>query len=149
MKITDRRSMDTPNICCGLNGGHDHHAGHSVAMFRGKFWLSLALTIPVVFWSTDVQRWFGYAAPAFPGSKFIPPILGTIVFVYGGVVFISGRWGELADHRPGMMTLISLGITAAFGTSLAATFGLFELDVWWELTSLVTVLLLGHWLEIR
>jgi P-type Cu2+ transporter len=131
------------------HGGHDHHAGHSVAMFRGKFWLSLALTIPVVFWSTDVQRWFGYAAPAFPGSKFIPPILGTIVFVYGGLVFIRGAWGELADHRPGMMTLISLGITAAFGTSLAATFGLFELDVWWELTSLVTVMLLGHWLEMR
>jgi len=128
---------------------HDLHAGHSVIMFRDKFWLSLALTIPVVFWSTDVQHWLGYTAPIFPGSKFIPPILGTVVFVYGGLVFICGAWGELADHRPGMMTLISLGIIAAFGTSLAATFGLFELDVWWELTSLVTVMLLGHWLEMR
>jgi P-type Cu2+ transporter len=128
---------------------HDLHAGHSVIMFRDKFWLSLALTIPVVFWSPDVQHWLGYTAPIFPGSKFIPPILGTVVFVYGGLVFICGAWGELADHRPGMMTLISLGIIAAFGTSLAATFGLFELDVWWELTSLITVMLLGHWLEMR
>src|SRR6266849_6164104 len=125
------------------------HAGHSVAMFRDKFWLSFALTIPVVFWSTDVQRWLEYTAPPFPGSKFIPPILGTVVFLYGGLVFIRGAWGELADHKPGMMTLISLGITAAFGTSLAGTFGLFDLDVWWELTSLVTIMLLGHWLEMR
>jgi Cu2+-exporting ATPase len=118
-------------------------------MFRDKFWLSFALTIPVVFWSTDVQHWLGYTAPALPGSKFIPPILGTVVFVYGGLVFIRGAWGELTDHKPGMMTLISLGITAAFGTSLVATFGLFEFDVWWELTSLITVMLLGHWLEMR
>src|SRR5260370_785182 len=130
-------------------GSHDRHAGHSVAMFRDKFWLSFALTIPVVFWSTDVQHWLGYTAPPFPGSKFIPPILGTVVFVYGGLVFIRGAWGELADHKPGMMTLISLGITAAFGTSLAGTFGLFDLDVWWELTSLITIMLLGHWLEMR
>jgi P-type Cu2+ transporter len=131
------------------HAGHDRHAGHSVAMFRDKFWLSFALTIPVVFWSTDVQHWLGYTAPTFPGSKFIPPILGTVVFVYGGLVFIRGAWGELTDHKPGMMTLISLGITAAFGTSLVATFGLFEFDVWWELTSLITVMLLGHWLEMR
>jgi P-type Cu2+ transporter len=130
-------------------GAHNLHAGHSVAMFRDKFWLSLALTIPVVFWSTDVQRWLGYTAPTFPGSKFIPPILGTVVFVYGGLVFIRGAWGELADHQPGMMTLISLGIIAAFGTSVAGTFGLFDIDVWWELTSLITIMLLGHWLEMR
>ena len=111
---------------------HDRHAGHSVAMFRDKFWLSFALTIPVVFWSIDVQHWFGYVAPSFPGSKFIPAILGTVVFVYGGLVFIRGAWSELADHKPGMMTLISLAIVVAFGTSLAATFGLFEVDVWWS-----------------
>jgi P-type Cu2+ transporter len=133
----------------GVHPSHDRHAGHSVTMFRNKFWLSFALTIPVVFWSTDVQHWLGYTAPIFPGSKLIPPILGTVIFVYGGLVFIRGAWGELADHKPGMMTLISLGIIAAFGTSLAATFGLFELDVWWELTSLITVMLLGHWLEMR
>ena len=133
----------------GTHGGHDRHAGHSVAMFRDKFWLSFTLTIPVVFWSTDVQHWFGYTAPSFPGSKFIPAILGTVVFVYGGLVFIRGAWGELADRKPGMMTLISLAIIVAFGTSLAATFGLFEIDVWWELASLITIMVLGHWLEMR
>jgi P-type Cu2+ transporter len=133
----------------GMHGSHDRHAGHSVAMFRDKFWLSLALTIPVVFWSTDVQHWLGYSAPSFPGSGFIPAILGTVVFVYGGLVFIRGAWGELADHQPGMMTLISLAITVALGTSFAATFGRFEIDVWWELASLITIMILGHWLEMR
>src|SRR5450631_2571429 len=131
------------------HGNHDRHAGHSVAMFRDKFWLTFALTIPVIFWSTDVQHWLRYTAPSFPGSKFIPAILGTVVFVYGGLVFIRGAWGELADRKPGMMTLISLAIVVAFGTSLAATFGLFEIDVWWELASLITIMVLGHWLEMR
>ena len=128
---------------------HDRHAGHSVVMFRDKFWLSFVLTIPVVFWSTDVEHWFGYRAPSFPSSKLIAPIFGTVVFVYGGLVFIRGAWRELADYKPGMMTLISLAIIVAFGTSLAATFGLFEIDVWWELSSLITIMLLGHWLEMR
>jgi P-type Cu2+ transporter len=132
-----------------MHGSHDRHAGHSVAMFRDKFWLSFALTIPVVFWSTDVQHWLGYTAPSFDGSKFIPAILGTVVFIYGGLVFIRGASSELADHKPGMMTLISLAIIVAFGTSLAATFGLFEIDVWWELASLITIMVLGHWLEMR
>jgi P-type Cu2+ transporter len=132
-----------------MKGGHDRHAGHSVAKFRDRFWLCFALTIPVVFWSIDVQHWLRYAAPSFPGAKFIPAILGTVVFVYGGLVFIRGAWGELADHKPGMMTLISLAIVVAFGTSLAATFGLFEIDVWWELASLITIMVLGHWLEMR
>src|SRR3989441_593211 len=118
-------------------------------MFRDKFWLSFALTIPVVYWSTDVQHWLGYRAPSFPGSTWIAPILGTVVFVYGGLVFIRGAWRELADDKPGMMTLISLAITVAFGTSLAATFGLFEVEVWWELASLITIMVLGHWLEMR
>ena len=130
-------------------GSHERHAGHSVAMFRDKFWLSFALTIPVVSWSSEVQRWFGYTAPSFPGSKLIPAVLGTLVFVYGGLVFIRGARRELADHKPGMMTLISLAIIVAFGTSLAAAFGLFEIDVWWELASLITIMVLGHWLEMR
>jgi Cu2+-exporting ATPase len=118
-------------------------------MFRDKFWLSFALTIPVVLWSPDVQHWLGYTALSFPGSKFIPSILGTVVFLYGGLVFIRGALGELAARKPGMMTLISLAIIVAFGTSVAATFGLFEIDVWWELSSLITIMLLGHWLEMR
>jgi Cu2+-exporting ATPase len=131
------------------HASHDRDAGHSVAMFRDKFWLSFALTIPVVVWSADVQEWLGYTAPSFPGSKFIPAILGTVVFVYGGLVFIRGAWGELAGRKPGMMTLISLAIIVAFGTSLAAKFGLFEIEVWWELASLITIMVLGHWLEMR
>src|SRR6476661_1601357 len=82
------------------HGNHDRHAGHSVAMFRDKFWLSFALTIPVVAWSADVQHWLGYTAPSFPASKFIPAILGTVVFIYGGLVFIRGASSELADRKP-------------------------------------------------
>jgi Cu2+-exporting ATPase len=129
--------------------GHDLHAGHSVAMFRDKFWLSFALTIPVVFWSSDVQHWLGYTAPSFPGSNLIPPVLGTIIFSYGGLVFIRGARNELTDRKPGMMTLISLGITVAFFTSLAGTIGLLKIEVWWEVASLITIMLLGHWLEMR
>ena len=114
------------------HGKHDRHAGHSVAMFRDKFWLSLALTIPTVVWSPEVQHWLGYNAPAFPGSTLIPAILGTTVFFYGGLVFIRGAQSELADRKPGMMTLITLAIIVAFVTSLAATFGLFDIEVWWE-----------------
>jgi P-type Cu2+ transporter len=131
------------------DGSHDRHAGHSVAMFRDKFWLSLGLTIPVVVWSADVQHWIGYSAPVFPGSQFIAPILGTIVFLYGGIVFIRGAWRELANRKPGMMTLISLAILVAFSTSIAATFGIFDVDVWWELASLITIMVLGHWLEMK
>src|SRR6201997_989654 len=128
---------------------HDHHGEHSVAMFRDKFWLSFALTIPVVLWSGDVQRWFGYTAPSFPGSKLIAPILGTIVFLYGGLVFICGAWEGIAARKPGMMPLISLGICVAFATSLAGTFGLLDIEVWWELATLTTIMILGHWLEMR
>lgn len=148
----DHERMTEPHASHAMSdrhGGHDRHAGHSVAMFRDKFWLSLALTIPVVLWSNEVQHWLGYRAPTFPGSKFIPAILGTVVFLYGGIVFIRGAWGELSDRRPGMMTLISLAIAVAFVASVAATLGLFEVDVWWELASLITIMVLGHWLEMR
>ena len=128
---------------------HDEHAGHSVAMFRDKFWLSLALTIPVLIWSQDPQTWLGYQAPSFPGSNLVPAILGTVVFLYGGLVFLRGAVGELRDRQPGMMTLISLAIAVAFITSWAGTLGLFEVEIWWELATLITVMLLGHWLEMR
>ena len=128
---------------------HDRHAGHSVVMFRDKFWLSLAVTIPTVIWSAEVQHWLGYKAPSFPGSTLIPAILGTIVFFYGVLVFIRGARGELADGKPGIMTLITLAIIVAFVTSLAATFGLFQIEVWWELASLIAIMVLGHWLEMR
>lgn len=142
-------SPHTGHSMSGTHASHDRHSGHSVAMFRDKFWLSFALTIPTVFWSSDVQHWLGYTAPSFPVSKLIPAALGTVVLIYGGLVFLRGAWRELVDHQPGMMTLISLAIIVAFGTSLAGTLGLFEVEVWWELGSLITIMLLGHWLEMR
>jgi P-type Cu2+ transporter len=131
------------------HGAHDRHAGHSVAMFRDRFWLSLFLTIPVVIWSRDPQAWLRYAAPTFPGSALVPPLLGTLVFLYGGLVFLRGARGELAARQPAMMTLISLAIVVAFLTSWAGTLGLFDIEIWWELASLIVIMLLGHWLEMR
>src|ERR1700683_5768487 len=89
---------------------HERHAGHSVAMFRDKFWLSFALTIPVVFWSADVQHWLGYTAPSFPASSFIPPVLGTLIFGYGGVGFLPGAAGGIAGRPPRVVALLSLAI---------------------------------------
>jgi Cu2+-exporting ATPase len=132
-----------------VHATRDRHEGHSVAMFQDKFWRSLALTIPVLIWSADPQHWLGYTAPVFPGSALIPPVLGTIVFAYGGLVFLRGARGELAGRQPGMMTLISLAIIVAFVTSWAGTFGLFQVEIWWELATLITIMLLGHWLEMR
>lgn len=128
--------------------GHDKHAGHSPEMFKKKFWLSLALTIPTLIFSGAVQSWFGVEW-SFPGSSYIPAIFGLIIFFYGGLVFLKGAKVELADRLPGMMTLISLAITVAFGYSLAVTLGLVQgMDFWWELATLVTIMLLGHWLEM-
>ena len=131
------------------HAGHDQHADHDPDAFRRQFWIVLALTLPVVAWSAEVQEWLGYRAPAFPGSTWIPPVLGTIVFAYGGLVFLRGARAELAGRQPGMMTLISLAIVVAFAASWAATLGLFEVDVWWELSTLITVMSLGHWIEMR
>ena len=133
----------------GHGAGHDRHAGHSVAMFRDKFWLTLALTVPIVLLSRDIQEWFGYALPAFPGERYAAAVLGTVVFVYGGLVFLRAARGELAARTPGMMTLISLAIVVAFATSWAGTLGFFEVEIWWELATLITIMLLGHWLEMR
>jgi P-type Cu2+ transporter len=133
----------------GEHAGHERHESHSVAMFRDRFWWSLAFTIPVVIWSGDIQLWLGYTTPSFPGSKSIPPVFGTMILFYGGLVFLRGALGELADRKPGMMLLISLGILVAFGTSLAATLGFFKVEVWWEVATLITIMLLGHWLEMR
>jgi Cu2+-exporting ATPase len=91
----------------------------------------------------------GYEVPMLPGIELVPAILGTIVFLYGGLVFLRGARGELADRKPGMMTLISLAIVVAFVTSWAGTLGLFEVEIWWELATLITIMLLGHWLEMR
>ena len=127
---------------------HDKHAGHSVAMFRDKFWLSLALTLPVLAYSPMIQHWFGFTPPAFPGSQFVPFVLSTIIFFYGGLVFIKGAWSELKAKLPGMMTLISLAIIAAYGYSVATQFFIGGESFFWELATLVTIMLLGHWIEM-
>jgi Cu2+-exporting ATPase len=127
---------------------HDKHAGHNPGMFKQKFWLSLLLTIPTLIFSHTVQSWFGVSW-MFPGMQYIPAVFGIAIFLYGGLVFLKSAKAELADRQPGMMTLISMAITVAFGYSLASTLGLVEgMDFWWELATLVTIMLLGHWLEM-
>jgi len=131
-------------------GGHDRHAGHSVQMFRDKFWGTLLLSVPTLVWAPMIQHWFGYEAPGGAvASRWVPAVFGTAVFGYGGLVFIRGARDELRDRLPGMMTLISLAITVAFAFSLAVTFGFPGSDLWWELATLVTVMVLGHWIEMR
>lgn len=130
-------------------GAHDKHEGHSVEMFRSKFWISLALTIPTVIWGHMLMRLTGYAPPSFPGSEWIAPVFGTAVFLYGGLVFLKGALRELKDRLPGMMTLISLAIAVAFIFSLVVTLGYPGMPLWEELATLVTVMLLGHWIEMR
>jgi Cu2+-exporting ATPase len=130
--------------------GHDKHAGHSLEMFRQKFWGTLLLSIPTIIWSPMIQHWFGYTAPGGAvASRSVPAVFGTLVFVYGGWVFIRGAVGELQARLPGMMTLISLAISVAFVFSLAVTLGFPGSDLWWELATLVSIMVLGHWIEMR
>jgi P-type Cu2+ transporter len=133
----------------GAHAGHDKHAGHDPNVFRAKFWLSLLLTIPIVLYSEMVQDWLNFTMPEFAGSDWIAPVLGTFVFFYGGWVFIKGGWDEIQTRQPGMMLLISLAIIVAFVASAFTTFGWLDLEFWWELALLVTIMLLGHWLEMR
>lgn len=127
---------------------HDKHAGHNPDMFKKKFWLSLILTIPVVLYSHTVMDLLNYTMPTFWGSEWIPAVLGIVIFFYGGLVFLKSAKAELHARQPGMMTLISLAISVAFVYSLAVTLGLEGMDFWWELATLVTIMLLGHWLEM-
>jgi Cu2+-exporting ATPase len=131
------------------HAAHDKHAGHSVAMFRDKFWISLLLTLPTLVWGHMLQRAFGYTAPHFPGSHWIPPAFGTAVFAYGGWPFLQGAVRELRARLPGMMTLIALAISVAFVFSAAVTLGYPGMPLWEELSTLVTIMLLGHWIEMR
>lgn len=160
-----------PGLCpeCGMNlvpekiknGEHKHHdhdkraaesdkhTGHSTEAFLRKFWVSLILTIPVVLYSDIVQEVFGWNVPKFAGSKYLPLLLGSIVFFYGGWIFLAGAWRELKARLPGMMTLIGIAVSAAYFYSVNATFSAPEHTLFWELTTLVTIMLLGHWLEMR
>ncbi|MCA4135240.1 copper-translocating P-type ATPase [Arthrobacter sp. M4] len=147
-----------PDLSAHLHQGDPHathtageHAGHSVAMFRDRFWLTLALSAVVVYFSPMFWHLFGAMPPEFPGSQWIPPLLGTVVFVYGGSPFLKGGLRELRERQPGMMLLIAMAISVAFVASWATSLriGGFDLDFWWELALLVTIMLLGHWLEMR
>lgn len=127
---------------------HDKHAGHDPEAFRRKFWLSLVLTLPIVITSEMVMDWFGYSL-GFPGMSWVGPVLGSAVFWYGGWPFLVGGVREVRDRAPGMMLLISMAITVAYTASLATSLGTFDLDFWWELAALVTIMLLGHWQEMK
>ncbi|MET3769770.1 Cu2+-exporting ATPase [Marisediminicola sp. UYEF4] len=134
----------------GASAGHAGHGDHA-AQFRSKFWSSLVLGVPVVFFSPMFASLLGYDIPDFAGATWIAPVLGTVLFLYGGWPFLSGGWSELRSRRPGMMLLISLAISVAFVASWATTLqiGGFDLDFWWELALLIVIMLLGHWLEMR
>ena len=119
-------------------------------MFRDRFWISAMLTVPAVIWSGHIEMLLHYRAPAVPGASWIPAVFGTLVFLYGGRAFLQGAWRELRARLPGMMTLISLAITVAFVFSWIVELKLIRADaLWWELATLVTIMLLGHWIEMR
>lgn len=132
----------------GGHGGHGKHAGHDPEIFKRRFFICLVLTLPILYYSSQLQNWFGYSAIEFPGSYWINPILGTLIYFYGGWVFLKGAWHELRG-KIGMMTLIALAITVAFAYSLAVSLGLSGIPFYWELATLVDVMLLGHWIEMR
>jgi Cu2+-exporting ATPase len=135
------------------HAGAEHHPGHGghgdhVAVFRERFWWSLALTAPLVVTSDMVMDWFGYHLD-FPGLALVGPVLGSIVFLWGGWPFLTGGLAELRRRQPGMMLLIAMAITVAFGASMATSLDWFDLDFWWELGALITIMLLGHWQEMK
>ena len=154
--------QDRPGMCpeCGMNlvpgkkkadinhKDRNKHAGHSTSMFFRKFWVSFILTVPVVLYADVFESIFKWSPPDFPGSDYLSLILGSIVFFYGGGVFIAGAWREIRGRLPGMMTLIGIAVSAAYLWSVYAVFAGVE-ALFWELTTLITVMLLGHWLEMR
>jgi P-type Cu2+ transporter len=133
----------------GRHTGHDKHVGHTPEMFRDRFWLSLLLTLPILYFDMHFQEWFGYTAAQFPGADWVQPVLSIVLYVYGGGVFVQGAWGELKARQPGMMTLIGLAISVAFVYSLAVSAGFLRgIALYWELATLIVIMLLGHWIEM-
>jgi Cu2+-exporting ATPase len=128
--------------------GHDQHAGHDPEAFRRRFWLSLLLTIPLVVTSEMVMGWFNYEL-SFRGMDALGPILGSAVFWWGGWPFLTGAVAEVRSRQPGMMLLIAMAITVAYLASMATSFDWLDLEFWWELAALVTIMLLGHWQEMK
>ncbi|MGH9154115.1 MAG: HAD-IC family P-type ATPase, partial [Acidimicrobiales bacterium] len=127
--------------------GADGHGDH-VAVFRDRFWWSLLLTVPVVATSPMVMDWLGYQLH-FYGIEWVGPVLGSVIFWWAGWPFLSGGWQEARTRRPGMMLLISMAIVVAYTASLATSLDRFDLEFWWELAALITIMLLGHWQEMK
>ena len=135
----------------GHEGDHEAHVDHTghEQMFRRRFWISLVLSIPVLVFSPTLQDWLGYTVPDFPGSEWITPVFAIIVFLYGGIPFLQMAVPELRNRKPGMMTLISLAISVALVYSLASLFLPGQAGFFWELVTLIDIMLLGHWIEMR
>ena len=132
----------------GRHGGHDKHAGHDPEMFRRLFWWNLLLAVPVLVFSPQIQEWFGYSIDG-GWAAWVAPVLGTVIYVWGGKPFLKGGVAEVRNRQPGMMLLIALAITVAYVSSLASSLGWGDLDFWWELAALIAVMLLGHWQEMK
>ncbi|MBK5265971.1 MAG: copper-translocating P-type ATPase [Acidimicrobiia bacterium] len=133
----------------GAGSEHDKHEGHNPEMFRDRLWVSLALTLPILYFSEQFQIWFNYQAVDFAGVKWVNPILATFLYVYAGAVFLKGGRNEIRDRAPGMMTLVSIAISVAYFYSLAVSLGVKGDPFYWELATLLDVMLLGHWIEMR
>ena len=127
---------------------HDKHAGHDPEMFRRLFWWNLLLAVPVLVFSDQIQVWFGYSIEA-AWAAWVAPVLGTVIYLWGGRPFLAGGVAEVRSRQPGMMLLIALAITVAYLSSLAVSLGWGDLDFWWELAALIVVMLLGHWQEMK
>ncbi|MBB5833045.1 Cu2+-exporting ATPase [Brachybacterium aquaticum] len=136
-----------------MHGDHSGHGGHGdhVTQFRRLFWINLVLAVPVVAFSPMFAMVLGYAVPSFPGAMWIAPLLGTVMYVWGGRPFLVGAASEIRARKPGMMLLIGLAITVAFLASWGSALGILshELEFWWELALLIVIMLLGHWVEMR
>src|SRR5215204_1676725 len=127
---------------------HDKHAVHHTQDFLKRFWICLLLTVPVLLLSQMIQHWFGFRI-SFQGDKYLLLVLGTIIYFYGGMPFLKGMVSEIRDKAVGMMTLVALAVSVAFIYSAAIVFGLKGMDFFWELATLIDIMLLGHWLEMR
>lgn len=149
-KKIDKHDLHSEHIHASSQGKnmHDKHAGHSVEGFLKKFILCAILTIPVLLLSEMIQHWFGYTF-TFSGAKFILAGLASFIFFYGGYPFLKGLWYEVRFNNIGMMTLIGVAITSAWAYSFAVTLGLSGKDFYWEMATLIDIMLLGHWLEMK
>lgn len=150
-RVEHARPLETSHEHAGHTGheSHDKHGGHSPEMFRNRFWLSFLLTLPILYFDAHFQEWFNYQAIQFPGALWVQPVLSIILYFYGGWPFLEGAWRELRGRQPGMMTLIAMAISVAFVYSLTVTFGLIEgMPLYWELATLILIMLLGHWIEM-